>query len=300
MVNKSEFSILIVDDDKMNITVLTDILSKNYTIYIARSGEEALEKVIERKPDIILLDIIMPDLNGFDVLSRLKEMDDTRAIPVIIITGLANIEDEEKGFLLGAVDYIVKPFHASIIKARIHTHLTVVKQMHLFERFGLIDALTDIPNRRSFDIHMNMEWARAVREKMPISMLMIDIDNFKQYNDTYGHLQGDVMLQNCAQILTTTVKRTTDLVFRWGGEEFAVLLPNTDLNGALKVGEEIRANVSTAPASDISGGPVTYVTISVGAASIIPVASDLVTDFLLKVDKALYTAKRSGKNRVCI
>lgn len=266
---------------------------------MAKSGSAALKRAQSQKPDLILLDIMMPDMDGFEVLTELKSCDDTRHIPVIFITGLARVEDEEKGFLLGAVDYIVKPFKNSIVKARVRTHLRIVRQIRTIERLGMIDALTDIPNRRSFDQRLDQEWSRAMRDRAPLSLLMLDVDNFKIYNDTYGHPQGDVLLQSLAQVLTTTLQRPADFAARIGGEEFAVLLPATDLHGALAVAEDLRKNVEALQIPDVNNDSFTSVTISLGAASVIPDVSNPLSDFVSRADEALYAAKNSGRNRVC-
>lgn len=294
----SDFSILIVDDEKSNLEILSKILQSNHTVYIAKSGETALMRAEKDNPDLILLDIVMPDMDGFEVLSRLKGNDATRNIPVIFITGLDSVKDEERGFFLGAVDYITKPFHASIVKARVKTHLKIVKQMRTIERFGLTDSLTELPNRRSFDNQLNIEWGRAVRENKPVSLLMMDIDNFKVYNDTYGHPQGDILLKTVADIFVSTLKRTTDLVFRWGGEEFTVLLPDTGMHGAMTVAEKIRANVEAAVVPRLDNGEPTRVTISIGVESVTQFSGISAEDFLQASDHALYTAKESGRNQV--
>lgn len=299
MNEKNIFSILVVDDERSNLDVLTFILKSQYSVQVAKSGAVALKRAREQKPDLILLDIMMPDMNGFEVLAELKAHDETRHIPVIFITGLARVEDEEKGFLLGAVDYIVKPFNTSIVKARVRTHMRIVKQIRTIERIGLVDALTDIPNRRSMDQRLDTEWERAKIAAMPLSLLIADVDKFKLYNDTFGHPQGDVLLQNLAQTLTSTLKRTDDFVARIGGEEFAVLLPYTPLAGALSIAEELRASVEVMEVSDTTNSAATKVTISIGVSTIVPAASDSVGAFLAAADSALYEAKNTGRNKVC-
>ncbi|MCL2456830.1 MAG: diguanylate cyclase [Defluviitaleaceae bacterium] len=283
------FNILIVDDERANIDVLSHMLKSDYKISIAKSGAQALERAKRDEPDLILLDIIMPDMSGFDVLSELKETENTNAIPVICITGLDSVEHEEKGFSLGAVDYITKPFHQCIVKARIATHLRIVEQMRIIEQIGLIDALTGIPNRRSFDNRLATEWGRAVREKSSLSMLMIDVDHFKKFNDDFGHQQGDLVLKKVAETIKTTLKRPGDFFARWGGEEFAALLPSTSSAGALRFAEAIRINIQTN----------SNVTVSIGNSSLIPTHDDKIKEFVEHADKALYVAKASGRNRVC-
>jgi len=292
-----EFTILIVDDEKFNLDILGRILSSQYNILIARNGSRALELAKQNSPDLILLDIIMPDMSGFDVITQLKESSITVNIPVIFITGLTDPADEEKGFFLGAVDYIAKPFNKAIVKARVNTHIKIVDQMRTIERIGLIDSLTRISNRRGFENRFNADWGRAIREQTPVSFLLIDIDKFKNYNDTYGHHQGDTALRSFAETSMQTLSRSTDFVARWGGEEFVILLVNTDLNGAAEVAENIRKNAETMEILT-EDGDITKITVSIGVNSIIPVNSTSPAEFMSKADQALYKAKESGRNRV--
>jgi diguanylate cyclase (GGDEF)-like protein len=293
----TEYSILVVDDEKSNLMVLNRILCPFYTIFTAKSGQEAAVRIAENPPDLILLDIIMPDINGFDLLKRLKESPLTRNIPVIIITGLSNESDEEKGFLLGAVDYITKPFTNAIVLARINTHIQIVHQMRTIEKLGLIDGLTNIPNRRSFDDRIEMEWRRALREKTPLSFLMMDVDHFKSYNDTYGHPQGDILLQTISRIFAAAAMRPADLAARLGGEEFGVLLPDTDLASAQVIAEKIRSSVESVRLP--AGGQImTRITISIGVVSLIPTENTAINSFIAQADRNLYTAKNLGRNRV--
>lgn len=303
------FKILIVDDSLLNLEALRGILTsvdavtgdageEIYTVFTANSGLEALEKVETEKPDLILLDIIMPGMDGFEVLARLKASAVTSPIPVIIITGLDREQDEERGFSLGAVEYITKPFKKSIVSARIKTHQKIVEQMRIIERMSLIDALTDMPNRRNFDNRISMEWKRSIREKTPISVLMIDIDRFKKFNDTYGHQNGDIALKSVACSIEAALNRPADFAARWGGEEFAVILPNTGLASAAMIAERIRSNVGNGEIPGIGDNPPLHVTVSIGASSIIPSVDSLVTDIIGQADKALYAAKEAGRNRV--
>ncbi|MDR1573184.1 MAG: diguanylate cyclase [Clostridiales Family XIII bacterium] len=291
--------ILAVDDERMNLAVLDKILSPEYKVCTASSGKEALASAAEAPPDLILLDIVMPDMSGFDVLTRLKESPLTRNIPVIFITGLRDEEDEERGFALGAVDYITKPFKNTIVLARVRTHIQIVSQMRTIERLGLIDPLTNIANRRSFNDRINLEWRRSIRKKLPVSFLMMDLDNFKQYNDTYGHPQGDALLKTVAGIFAAEAKRSSDLAVRLGGEEFGVLLPDTDLVGALDIAERIRRGVEAARIPTADGRASTSATVSIGAVSAVPSEKDDLRDFIEKADENLYRAKNTGKNKIC-
>jgi len=294
---KKDFTVLITDDEKFNLDILGNILSPVYNVLISKNGTRALELAAQNKPDLILLDVVMPDMSGFDVIVKLKESNDTVNIPVIFITGLSDPADEEKGFFLGAVDYITKPFNKAIVKARVNTHIKIIDQMRTIERIGLIDPLTKVSNRRGFENRFNAEWGRAVREQTPISFMLMDIDKFKVYNDTYGHQQGDTALQAFAQTASDTVNRANDFVARWGGEEFVILLSNTDKKGAEEVAEHVRKNVEelTILTED---GDVTKVTVSIGLNSVIPDQNTSPDEFMKKADQALYTAKETGRNRV--
>jgi len=290
-------SLLIVDDENANLKVLTHILGSDYTIFTATNGLSAIEKAKEFVPDLILLDILMPDMDGYATLSEIKKCEEIRKIPVIFITGLDSDEDEERGLSLDAADYITKPFSAPIVKLRVHNQIQIINQMRTIERLSMIDQLTNIPNRRSFDDRLNMEWKQAVREQTPISLLIMDLDKFKDLNDTYGHQQGDVVLQTVAGIFPQSFKRPGDFAARWGGEEFVILLPNTSLEGATEVAEKIRADVGTTPFITTDGAEI-RVTISVGVNSLIPEKGDSIDAFISNADKALYSAKESGRNRV--
>jgi diguanylate cyclase (GGDEF)-like protein len=297
--SKKEFTILITDDEKMNVNILGSILSPMYNILISRSGARALELAKEHKPDLILLDVLMPEMSGFEVITKLKETDDTNKIPVIFITGLASTEDEEKGFFLGAVDYITKPFNKAIVKARVNTHIKIIDQMRTIERIGLIDPLTKISNRRGFENRLRVEWNHSIREQVPISFLIMDIDKFKNYNDTYGHQQGDTALKSFAEAASETLHRAVDFVARWGGEEFVILLPSTDTAGASEIAERVRKNIEALviPTED---GAETKITVSIGVNSVIPDTDTSIKEYIEKADQALYTAKETGRNRFVV
>jgi len=298
MCEKNKNSVLIVDDENMDILSLSHILSPEYTIYAAKDGEKAIMAADKYMPDVILLDIIMPGMDGYTVLATLKKSDKTRDIPVIFISGLSNTADEEKGLSLGAADYIGKPFSPTIVKLRVHNQVKMLNQYRTIERLTMSDQLTEIFNRRGFDYRMNMEWIRAIRDNSVMSILMLDVDNFKVYNDTYGHQQGDVALQVVAQTIMQSLNRPGDIVARWGGEEFVVLLPNTDIKGALIVAERIRINISeiVVPCAD---GTKTKISVSVGVNRHEPNIGSFLENFISEADKALYRAKKTGKNRVC-
>ncbi|MCL2840379.1 MAG: diguanylate cyclase [Defluviitaleaceae bacterium] len=292
-------SILIVDDTPMQLKTLSKMLSSQYDVILAQGGEEGLKLAYENNIDLMLLDLNMPDLSGFEVLSHLKASEKTKDIPVIFITGSESYEDELEALLLGAIDFIRKPFVNAIVNLRVELHMRLIEQMRIIERHSLIDGLTGANNRRCFDKVIEREWRRALREKEWISMLFIDIDKFKVFNDTYGHLNGDACLKAVVDTMQHVVKRGGDHVFRWGGEEFAVLLPNTAIEGAIIVAEELRKAIAETPIK--CDDKNTYVTVSVGVGTIIPDNRDYIKGvevFCTKLDKALYRAKENGRNRV--
>jgi len=291
--------LLVVDDEASVLSVLNRILSGEYEIITAKTGNEALKLAQEQHPDLILLDILLPDLDGYNVIVQLKSSEETNAIPVIFITGLTSEEDEEKSFLLGATDYIIKPFKPAAIRARIRKHLEILNQMKALEGIGLTDSLTGLPNRRSFEDRMEMEWRRAAREQKPLSFLMVDFDGFKTYNDTYGHLQGDSLLRAAAGVFTSWAKRPADHPARLGGEEFGILLPDTELKPALAIAEGIRSAIEKLRLPVKESKKLSSVTVSIGVNSIVPQRDNSVTDFIAGADEALYAAKKAGKNRIC-
>jgi diguanylate cyclase (GGDEF)-like protein len=242
----------------------------------------------------------MPDMNGFEVLSKLKSSSTTINIPIIFLTSMANPEDEERGLTLGAVDYITKPINKSVVKARINTHLKMSDYIHTIEKLCKMDALTGLANRRGFDDRIALEWGRAFRTKTPLGLIMVDIDFFKLYNDTYGHPQGDVLLKVIAGVLNRTLNRSSDFTARWGGEEFMVLLPGTELDGTVKVAEQIRENFKNVVVL-CSDGTKTSATVSLGASSVIPGEGEVnsIPEYIEKIDKLLYMAKDKGRDQVC-
>ncbi|MDR1903271.1 MAG: diguanylate cyclase [Treponema sp.] len=294
-----KYKILIVDSETIDLIELNHIFKSEYSVYTAKSGNTALQIAEEEKPDFILLDIQMPDMDGFEVLTQLKENSITRNIPVIFIAGLNSGEIEERGFLLGAVDYIKKPFKPAIIKARVRTHMEMVNQIRAIEQLGLTDPVTDIPNRKSFNERIEMEWRRAKRENKPITLLIIDIDNFRNYNDTYGYPQGDKMLKEAARVIMSNTKRPADFPALLGGEEFGVILPDTGLDPAIEIAENIRKNIEAMRVPDADESILTQVTICIGVYTVTPMMKDMLDDFISNARQNLRTAKSLGKNRTC-
>ncbi|MGL1862196.1 MAG: diguanylate cyclase [Pseudodesulfovibrio sp.] len=289
--------IMIVEDIKANIRLLEKRLSKEYECLSAVNGEDALAVIRRERPDLVLLDIQMPGIDGFEVCRRLKADEATMHIPVVFLTSLSEDEDETKGLELGAVDYITKPFRMPIVKARIRNHLELKKIRDLLEQQAFIDGLTCIPNRRRFDEVLDREWYRAMRAQTPLSLILMDIDFFKKYNDNYGHKQGDTCLQQVAQTLSNSMQRTSDFVARYGGEEFVAILPETDSEGALLIADEIREALTELGIPHEFSDAAPHISLSQGIATFIPNQNQQPSDLIESADKLLYAAKEEGRNQ---
>lgn len=294
----SKGSILVIEDIPIHIRVLNQILSPLYDLKAATSGQKGIELAHKHPVDLILLDILMEDMSGFDVLSALKSSDKTKEIPVIFVTSMDSSDDEVKGLEAGAVDYITKPFIDEIVRLRVGLHMQLIEQMRTIKNLGLHDGLTGIRNRLSFNMTMQEEWDFAIENKTSISMVMIDVDYFKKFNDKYGHLAGDMCLKIVADTLKSS-RRESDSVFRWGGEEFMVLLPETLIEHAKGFAERLRKVIEETPIK-INDNETTYVTVSMGVGTIEPKSEDRLEDFCDRVDKALYKAKENGRNCVSL
>ena len=249
-------------------------------------------------PDVILLDAEMPDMNGFEVCQHLKKKEQTAHIPIIFITSHSGSDFEMKVFDAGASDYINKPLNPRVVLARASLQLNYKRALERLEHLSLTDGLTGLYNRRAFDTKFSLEFTRAQRSGIPITLLMLDIDEFKKYNDHFGHVMGDVCIQQTASALLETVQRTTDFVARYGGEEFAIVLPDTDLEGAKYFAESILNNILNLNISHAPTAKRSNVTLSIGYYSLIPTHKDSYEDLLKTTDAALFKAKENG--RACI
>ena len=293
--------VLIVDDSILSRKLLETALSETYEVVCAASGEEALDIIGSKSPpDLILLDIIMPKINGFEVCERLQKNQATKDIPVIFLTSLSEHEDEAYGLGLGAIDYITKPFSIPIVKAKIKNYLALKYHQDVLKKHTDLDQLTKIPNRRHFDETFSIEAGKARRYRTYLSLLLIDIDHFKQYNDTYGHLEGDRCLQEIATTLKRSLKRSSDFIARWGGEEFVCLLPNTDSAGACQVAQKLKEAICLKRIPHESSPVLDVVTVSIGVVTSEPENSDSLGNLMQLADIALYQAKDAGRNRICI
>ncbi|RPA38640.1 diguanylate cyclase [Shewanella vesiculosa] len=290
--------ILLVDDQVVNIKILHQLLQDDYDIYMARDGNQAIEMCKKVKPDLVLLDIEMPMLNGFDVCAHLKNDPDTQEVAIIFVSGHFDEDKEVRGFQLGAVDFIHKPINPVITKARIKNQIRLKLNTDLLRTIALIDGLTGVANRRQFEQVLPVSWSQCAREKQPLTIILLDIDFFKHFNDTYGHTEGDVCLRLVAQKINDTVNRPYDLVARFGGEEFICILPNTDLIGGTYVAQQIVDSIVSLKIPHINSSISAFVTISAGVSSVVPEYDMSSTTLIEEADKQLYIAKDRGRNRV--
>ena len=293
----AQANILVVDDSPENLQVISAVLKQDYRVKVAINGERALALATAAEPpDLILLDVMMPGMDGYEVCARLKQNPVTARIPVLFVSSRDDEEDEARGLSLGAIDYIVKPIRPSIVQARVRNHIELKRSRDLLEQLTTQDHLTGISNRRRFDDSLTQEWQRAAREQTPLSLVAIDIDHFKAYNDHYGHPQGDQCLIQVARALATCVTRPTDLVARCGGEEFAGLLPSTDSAGAARLAGQMRAAIEAEALEHARSPTHPHVTISLGVATVVPQAEESAQLLVDLADAALYEAKGAGRN----
>ena len=289
--------ILVIDDSAVQIEFLNSILKNDYEITMCQTAADGLRAAKEGGYSLILLDVVMPDMDGFTLIRELKATDLTRHVPVIMITGLADIQYEERGLLLGAVDYIAKPFSPVIIKARVNTHIQLYRYQNQFQEQALVDQLTGVANRRRYEAESAARWKDAVRFGQPFSLCMFDIDKFKVYNDTFGHPAGDRVISAVAKEVSAHFRRATDLFARYGGEEFVALFLGSDGRTAFEFLQTVRKAVENLHIQHNSPvGP--WVTISVGGVTVVPTTRDRPEDFLKRADAMLYDAKRLGRNMV--
>jgi diguanylate cyclase (GGDEF)-like protein len=291
--------LLVVDDQPINIQVLYQTFSADYDVCMATNGEQALKVCAEQNPDLVLLDIEMPGMNGFDVCQRLKADPATKNVPVIFVTAHVDEASETQGLELGAVDFIYKPINTNIVRARVKTHITLKTQSDLLRDWVYIDGLTNVNNRRHFDERLHSEWSRATRNNTDLSILLMDVDYFKRYNDYYGHQAGDECLRKVAGAMKNAIGRPTDVVARYGGEEFACLLPDTNLEGALHLAETIKQTIIALNIAHVESSILPCVTVSIGVCVKPPEYQGSVDVILRMADIQLYNAKEKGRNCVC-
>ncbi len=295
---RARATILIVDDEPINIEMLAETLGDDYEIVFATGGAQALIMAETARPDLVLLDVVMPRMDGFEVCQLLKQNKETAGIPVIFATALGDSAAEIRGLELGAVDFITKPINPLALRVRVRNNVELKQARDRMLLLAATDGLTGLANRRTFDERLTEECRRLPRTSSHLSLIFLDIDHFKAFNDTYGHPAGDACLREIGAVLVAAMRRSHDLAARYGGEEFACVLPTTHAEGAAMVARHISAEISRL-ALPHAGSPVApYVTASVGVFTITGAAKFDAAQLLAAVDECLYRAKAEGRNRV--
>jgi diguanylate cyclase (GGDEF)-like protein len=285
--------VLVADDDKvMRVCLRQAMEQEGYQVVEAVDGENCLALFSKMHPDVVLVDAVMPHMDGFACCQQIQQIESYQGgvqTPVLMITGLDDEESVEQAFASGAVDFVTKPIHWAVLRRRVKHLLHQVKLYEQLQdanqeltRLATSDGLTQVANRRRFDEYLQQEWQRMMRDRLPLSLILCDIDFFKIYNDTYGHQDGDDCLKQVAKVLDRAAKRSIDLAARYGGEEFAIILPNTDQEGAIRVAKDIQHNMS------------------MGVATTIPFNIIAPEMLITAADRALYQAKEGGRDRFCL
>lgn len=290
------FTILCIDDDSANLKILASIFKNDYKIIICKTAEQGLNKAIEIEPDLILLDVIMPGVTGFDLIKKLKSHPNLARIPVIFLTGQQSLFDEEKGLSLGACDYIQKPFSYNIVRARVNTHLEIVRQRKLLEKFAHFDSLTELPNRRKWDCDLAENWQLATINKKVITLGIADIDFFKNYNDLYGHQLGDIALRKVAHALKRVLFDYHGQIYRCGGEEFYFYLPEAKPTAVNAMLQECLASVASLEITHQNSSAAKVISVSLGAVITTPGNSVSLEKVINHADKMLYKIKNTTRN----
>ncbi len=289
--------ILVIDDSAVQTEFLCSILKDDYELAVCHTAEEGLSAAKEGGFSLILLDVVMPGMDGFMLLRELKATVLTKHIPVILLTSLADIQYEERGLLLGAVDYVTKPFSPVIIRARVNTHIQLFRYQMQYREQAMVDELTGVANRRRYESESAARWQEAVRFGLPFTICMFDIDKFKLYNDTFGHPAGDKVISTVAQKVSSFFWRATDLFARYGGEEFVAVFVGSEARPSYEFMKTIRQAVEDLHIPHSS--PVSqWVTVSIGGVTVVPKLGEQLETYLKSADAMLYDAKRLGRNRV--
>jgi diguanylate cyclase (GGDEF)-like protein len=291
--------LLVVDDQASNIQAMYQALDGDYQVLMATSGSQALSICKEAAPDLVLLDVGMPELDGFEVCRQLKADPSTRGIPVILVTAHTDPAQETHALSVGAVDVIAKPINPAIVRARVKTQLTLRFQSDLLRKLVFLDGLSGVYNRRYFDQQLPIEWARSSRNNSHLSLLMVDVDFFKSYNDRYGHQAGDDCLRRIASTIKVCLKRPADLVARYGGEEFACLLPDTAHTDALELAKEVEARIRSLRIKHEHSAVDSFSTVSLGVSTRSPASQGNIATWVGVADAQLALAKQTGRGRVC-
>ena len=293
--------ILVVDDAMENIQILHHALRDEQEVLFALDGEKALEIALAQQPDLILLDAVMPGMDGYAVCGALRGSPRLQDIPIIFVTALSQPEDETRALEAGAVDFISKPFNIAVVRARVRSQLTIKRQADAMRELSLTDGLTGVANRRHFNDTMVAEWRRCARAGLPLSVIMIDIDHFKLYNDHYGHQAGDACLQQISAAMKGCAARPQDMLARYGGEEFILLLPQEGAEGTKVVAGRIMDEVRKLNLPHAASPTAPHVSISMGLATAMPPLDSHDPSAVIRAaDARLYHAKQTGRNRLCV
>lgn len=290
--------LLVVDDQAANIQAMYQVFAGTYTVFMANNGPAALALCHENPPDLVLLDVVMPQMDGLEVCRKLKASERTSNIPVIFVTGGNSSVEENACWEAGGVDFVSKPINPLTLRNRVRSHLTLKLQSDILRGLAFVDGLTGIANRRQFDEQLLVEIGRCKRMGLPLALLLLDIDFFKRYNDRYGHQAGDFCLRQVAMALRATLARPGDLVARYGGEEFVCILPDTPLEGALRIGTMLEAAVHSLAIEHQSSDAATVISISGGIVAGVPPPDCDPAALLAQADRLLYQAKQEGRARV--
>ena len=290
--------VLVVDDQASNIHLIHQLFSAEYQVFMATSGQQALAFCAKTPPDLILLDVAMPGMNGMEVCRILKQDHSTATIPIIFLTGLDTTDAENACWDCGADDFVSKPVNPRTLQNRVKAHLTLKYQTDLLRQQAFIDGLTGVANRRHFDAYLEKEWRSCGRSNSPLSLAILDIDHFKLYNEKYGHQQGDLCLQAIATAIAINIQREGDLFARYGGEEFCIVLPRTRLKDSIKLIQSIEGIVRELKIPHLSAIGSNIVTVSIGLASLVPQIMQSAKELIKLADQQLYCAKDQGRGRV--
>lgn len=290
--------VMIVDDEISNIELMGAMLEDEYEIIFARSGEKALDIARRSPPDLILLDVVMPGLDGYETCRRIKQDPALANVPIIFTTGLDSIECEIQGLAAGAIDYVTKPVQPVALRRRVSNHVDLKQMRDQLENLAMVDQLTGLGNRRMLETLLTEEMTRLVRGAENLSIILVDIDFFKQFNDIYGHLDGDRCIRKVAGALGGAMRRSGDLCVRYGGEEFACVLPRTDLSGAMHRAELLRQRVEELAILHGGSSCASFITISAGVASQRCRPGMSMNEWFENADRQLYASKSGGRNRI--
>jgi diguanylate cyclase (GGDEF)-like protein len=291
-------AILIVDDEPTNIEILTTVLEDEYEIYVATSGAEAIEVARSVLPDLILLDIMMPTVDGYEVCARIKSDAMLADVPVIFTTALGDEQNQIRGLELGAIDYVTKPVMPEVVRARVRNHVDAKRMRDELARLAVTDALTGLSNRRGLEEALDRETHRLAAIGKPLSVIILDIDFFKHFNDAYGHTAGDRCLMMVASALNRAIMHNNEVAARYGGEEFACILPETSLDEAMRRAQLILERVQSLKIPHEKSQVAPFVTVSVGVTSAMCIAGADPDWWLDEADRQRYRAKEAGRNTI--